>query len=521
MESRYLLTHSQGLDQEQRPQHHSKGKQQIIFETSKIDAKDIKLKEKIGKGMYGVVWLGTCRGQEVAIKKLNTEAFDDTTLLEISFEVQIMTHLHHPNIVLFMGTCLTPGHLSIVTEYCPKGDLYQLIHKAGFKFGFFQKCLMSRDIASGINWLHENNPPIIHRDIKPRNLLVGNNFEIKLCDFGISVYRDSESLREKEKANGTPLWMAPEVLSGKEFTEKCDVYAFGIVVWELFTEMEPFSNHKNLKQFKEAVCDRHERPMINQDMLTTKQLTNDLVTLIRSCWDKEESDRPMMRDIIPQLIKILITNQLLCPDSAFIWNANWPGRHEVSFASFCKVLSRALKTELTSPNIKYFCLEALFYGVNFKSREKTVTLEKFALLLNWFGFIRSPGRIPFPERFSHLMSQKWFYGDLSKKTSEMVLNQTKKNTFLVRFSFSETHKTPFILSKQTSNGIVHQKLYSMKGGQGYYCISKKDNQEIEFAEKGELTEIVKLLMKRDKLVPINGSSPFVHLFNEKPDPLFQ
>ena len=97
---------------------------------------------------------------------------------------------------------------------------------------------MARDAAKGMAWLHGSNPVFIHRDLKTSNLLVGEDWNIKICDFGLSQIkkRGEHYLRDgMEGAKGTPLWMSPEVMSGEHFNEKADIYSFGIVLWEILT----------------------------------------------------------------------------------------------------------------------------------------------------------------------------------------------------------------------------------------------------------------------------------------------
>eukprot|EP01125_Pyxidicula_operculata_P003564 TRINITY_DN1461_c1_g2_i6.p1 TRINITY_DN1461_c1_g2~~TRINITY_DN1461_c1_g2_i6.p1 ORF type:complete len:204 (-),score=26.12 TRINITY_DN1461_c1_g2_i6:260-871(-) len=129
---------------------------------------EVKLHEELGRGACGKVYRGICRGKEVAVKVLNNK-LGKNDLDKFKDEVSIMARLRHPKIVLFMGACVDPCY--IVSEYLPNGDLEQLI--TGTKeVTTVEALLLAKDIAEGMNWLHCSIPPIIHKDLKPANILV-------------------------------------------------------------------------------------------------------------------------------------------------------------------------------------------------------------------------------------------------------------------------------------------------------------------------------------------------------------
>lgn len=112
-------------------------------------------------------------------------------------------HLRHPNIVLFMGACTEPDNLMIVTELMNRGDVHSILRNDDIQLSLLRKLEMARDIAQGMNWLHCSNPPIIHRDLKPTNLLVADNWEVKICDFGLSAVNRSDAIRDEGVSPGT------------------------------------------------------------------------------------------------------------------------------------------------------------------------------------------------------------------------------------------------------------------------------------------------------------------------------
>uniref|UniRef100_A0A2C9W2S5 non-specific serine/threonine protein kinase n=1 Tax=Manihot esculenta TaxID=3983 RepID=A0A2C9W2S5_MANES len=203
---------------------------------------ELHIKERVGAGSFGTVHRAEWHGSDVAVKVLTVQDFHDNQLREFLREVAIMKRVRHPNVVLFMGAVTESPHLSIVTEYLPRGSLYRLIHRpsAGDMMDQRRRLRMALDVAKGVNYLHCMNPPIVHWDLKSPNLLVDKNWAVKVCDFGLSRFKASTFIPSKSVA-GTPEWMSPEFLRGEPSNEKSDVYSFGVILWELITLKQPWS----------------------------------------------------------------------------------------------------------------------------------------------------------------------------------------------------------------------------------------------------------------------------------------
>jgi len=270
----------------------------------------------IGEGTFGKVYRGRCREKDVAIKVLHKQQMDAKTLANFRKEVAIASKIFHPNIVLFMGACTEEGNMMIVTELLPKGDLQKLLSDQSVTLSLYTRMKMANDAALAMTWLHGSNPIIIHRDLKTQNLLLDEHYRIKVCDFGLSEFRDRQhkTLKDgKDGAKGTPLWMAPEVLLGREFNEKADVYSFGIVLWEILTRQEPFTEFTQFTQFRQAVCISNVRPHVPDD--------TDLVLkrLIEACWQKEPSPRPSFPEIVDKFRTILVESAIQDPTGREFW----------------------------------------------------------------------------------------------------------------------------------------------------------------------------------------------------------
>ncbi|KAL1549641.1 Serine/threonine-protein kinase edr1 [Salvia divinorum] len=245
---------------------------------------DLVLGERIGLGSYGEVYHADWNGTEVAVKKFLDQDFSGAALDEFKREVRIMRRLRHPNVVLFMGAVTRPPNLSIITEFLPRGSLYRIIHRPHCQIDEKRRIKMALDVAKGMNCLHTSIPTIVHRDLKSPNLLVDNNWNVKVGDFGLSRLKHNTFLSSKSTA-GTPEWMAPEVLRNEPSNEKCDVYSFGVILWELATLKLPWSG-MNPMQVVGAVGFQNRRLDIPKDV-------DPLVgRIIWECWQTDPNLRP-------------------------------------------------------------------------------------------------------------------------------------------------------------------------------------------------------------------------------------
>ncbi|KAJ9557593.1 hypothetical protein OSB04_012207 [Centaurea solstitialis] len=249
-----------------------------------IPWEDLVIGERIGLGSYGEVYHADWNGTEVAVKKFLDQDFSGAALAEFKREVRIMQRLRHPNVVLFMGAVTRPPNLSIITEFLPRGSLYRIIHRPHSQIDEKRRIKMALDVAKGMNCLHTSIPTIVHRDLKSPNLLVDEDWNVKVCDFGLSRLKHNTFLSSKSTA-GTPEWMAPEVLRNENSNEKCDVYSFGVILWELATLRLPWSG-MNPMQVVGAVGFQNRRLDIPKDV-------DPLVgRIIWECWQTDPNLRP-------------------------------------------------------------------------------------------------------------------------------------------------------------------------------------------------------------------------------------
>ncbi|KAF3954672.1 hypothetical protein CMV_020009 [Castanea mollissima] len=287
---------------------HSEGINPVLREVAEweIPWEDLRIGERIGIGSYGEVYRADWNGTEVAVKKFLDQDFSGDSLVQFKSEVEIMLRLRHPNVVLFMGAVTRSPHFSILTEFLPRGSLYRLLHRPNPPIDEKRRMRMALDVAKGMNYLHTSHPPIVHRDLKSPNLLVDKNWVVKVCDFGLSRTKHHTFLSSQSTA-GTPEWMAPEVLRNERANEKCDVYSFGIILWELSTLRIPWKG-LNPMQVVGAVGFQNRRLEIPEEVDPV------VAQIICDCWQTDPDLRPSFSQLMSSLRHlqrlVVPTNQL-------------------------------------------------------------------------------------------------------------------------------------------------------------------------------------------------------------------
>lgn len=273
-----------------------------------VDPKMLFVGSKIGEGAHGKVYKGKYGDQIVAIKVLNNGSTpEERATLEDRFirEVNMMCKVKHDNLVKFIGACKEPL-MVIVSELLPGMSLKNYLNSIRpSQLDIHTALGYALNIAHAMECLHANG--IIHRDLKPDNLLLtANRKKLKLTDFGLA--REETVTEMMTAETGTYRWMAPELYSTvtlqrgekKHYTNKVDVYSFGIVLWELLTNKMPFEGMSNL-QAAYAAAFKQVRPAFPEE--TPK----DLAFIVESCWVEDPAMRPSFSEIIRMLDAFLMT----------------------------------------------------------------------------------------------------------------------------------------------------------------------------------------------------------------------
>ncbi|KAL6062440.1 putative serine/threonine-protein kinase drkA, variant 2 [Balamuthia mandrillaris] len=256
-----------------------------------IDPGELKIMNKVGVGSCGEVYEALWKGTRVAVKKIFRTLIHSDSFNEFKAEALILRNLRHPNVVLFMGTCTRRDEMSIITEFMSRGNLRDVLNDESVDLSWELILKIASDAAQGMNYLHTYQPPIIHRDLKSHNLLVDENYNVKVTDFGLAKSMTNDKAMT---FCGTMPWTAPEIFSNAGYTTKADVYSYGIVLWELFTREEPYKDmHK--PQIIIGVSKDGLRPVI------PTACPPQLAELMRDCWKEDPAQRPSFSEILERL----------------------------------------------------------------------------------------------------------------------------------------------------------------------------------------------------------------------------
>ncbi|EGZ24024.1 hypothetical protein PHYSODRAFT_556648 [Phytophthora sojae] len=268
---------------------------------AEINFNDLKLQKIIGAGAFGEVIKGTYCGTPVVVKRMLRNKITEDNLRMFGDEIQLMMNLRHPNIVQFIGASWNSySNICFVTEFLERGDLFAVLRNPENKMTWAKPILrMTIDTSRGMAYLHSMKPPIIHRDLKSMNILVSSTWGAKVSDFGLSR---EKSVDETMSVTGTPLWLPPEMIRGERYTEKADVYSFGIAVLaELDTRKIPYHDIKAKGARNKKVSGSTLMHMVAYENLRpslSKNCMDSVRDLYKRCTSDDQSVRPTFEEIV-------------------------------------------------------------------------------------------------------------------------------------------------------------------------------------------------------------------------------
>ncbi|TVU20528.1 hypothetical protein EJB05_36741, partial [Eragrostis curvula] len=270
----------------------------------------------LGQGGFGYVYHGLLEdGTQVAVKLRSHSS--NQGVKEFLAEAQILTRIHHKNLVSMIGYCKDGEYLALVYEYMPEGTLQEHIagnSRNGILLTWRQRLKIALESAQGLEYLHRGcNPPLVHRDVKATNILLNSKLEAKIADFGLSkaFNLDNDTHISTNSLVGTPGYVDPEYQATMQPTTKSDVYSFGVVLLELVTgrpailrDPAPISiNHWSRQRLArgniENVVDQHMRG--DHDINGVWKVAD----LALKCTAMASTQRPTMTDVVAQLQECL------------------------------------------------------------------------------------------------------------------------------------------------------------------------------------------------------------------------
>ncbi|KAL6971887.1 Integrin-linked protein kinase 1 [Sarracenia purpurea var. burkii] len=264
----------------------------------------VRKSDGITKGTYQVAkWNGT----KVAVKILDKDSYSDPESINtFKHELTLLEKVRHPNVVQFVGAVTQNIPMMIVSEYHPKGDLGCYLQKKG-RLTLSKSLRFALDIARGMNYLHECKPdPIIHCDLKPKNILLDSGCQLKVAGFGsIRLSKMSPNkaklLKPDIQLDHSSLYVAPEVYRDEIFDRSVDVYSFGLILYEMVEGFQPFQP-RPAEEAAKLMCLEGKRPGFKTK---SRHYPPDLKELIEECWDQDSVTRPTFSEIIIRMNKIV------------------------------------------------------------------------------------------------------------------------------------------------------------------------------------------------------------------------
>ncbi|EIN05999.1 hypothetical protein PUNSTDRAFT_136796 [Punctularia strigosozonata HHB-11173 SS5] len=238
----------------------------------------------IGRGQYGSVYraLNLNTGQMVAVKRVRLEGMKEDEIKQLMHEVELGRRLDHPSIVKYLGFSRDRDTLNIVLEYAENGSLLQTT-KA---FGKLNERLVANyvvKILEGLHYLHQSD--VVHCDLKAANILTTKTGNVKLSDFGVSLNMRAVKHEYRKDVQGTPNWIAPEVIELKGASSASDIWSLGCTVVELFTGKPPYAELDNSMSVMFRIVDDENPPI-------PEGCSPELEDFLRLCFQKDPKKRP-------------------------------------------------------------------------------------------------------------------------------------------------------------------------------------------------------------------------------------
>ncbi|KAG8071499.1 hypothetical protein GUJ93_ZPchr0006g42965 [Zizania palustris] len=287
-----------------------------IFTKEELEEATNKFHERnvLGKGGSGTVYKGTLKDSSaVAIKRC--KLIDERQKKEFGKEMLILSQINHRNIVRLHGCCLEVEVPMLVYQFIPNGTLYQLIHgrRHGPRVSFATRLKIAHEAAEALAYLHSwASPQIIHGDVKSPNILIDENYTVKVSDFGASALAPTDEAQFVTFVQGTCGYLDPEYMQTCKLTDKSDVYSFGVVLLELLTcrkalNLQALEEEKNLSShFLLALSENRLEEILDIQIQSEQsiELIEQVAELAKQCLEMSSEKRPSMRQVAEELDRV-------------------------------------------------------------------------------------------------------------------------------------------------------------------------------------------------------------------------
>ena len=463
-------------------------------------------KNPFAKGAFGKVYHGSLYDTTCAVKQIPLKERND-----FMAEIRIMHQNHHPNILGLMALAKDDRHVYLVMPLMST-NLKTFLRGKGKAFSSIERCDFFSHILKGINWLHNQNPCILHLDIKAENILLDEHNTPKIADFGLSVY--GETVTHKTTV-GNMAHMAPEIMKVQSFGPPADVYGLGVLLWEVMIGYEwelvveqqakqqldrnfSLKDSTHMKCLFNAIKCRNFRPPISQSQHWPRSFTH----LLQRMWEEDPNNRPSLSTILedensklyfPYIrddFVVRLVNSKLESDELGreFWLKEFRERpeDEVSWKTF---IVRFCNFFHLKPGTDLY-LEGLAIALN-ADETHGVTLQSFACVSKAFGpFERGTGTL---EAIMDVMKHPWMRTTYDVKAAVENLQGQDAGTFLVRYSTQPS--VPFAISAVTEmpgkgKGIEHYRVF--KTSKGNFALKVAELEGRRFGSLVTLMEDIKV-----------------------------
>uniref|UniRef100_A0A3Q3LCU8 Tyrosine-protein kinase n=1 Tax=Mastacembelus armatus TaxID=205130 RepID=A0A3Q3LCU8_9TELE len=258
-----------------------------------INPSELTFMKELGSGQFGVVRLGKWRAQhKVAIKTIREGSMYEEDFIE---EAKVMMRLCHPKLVQLYGVCFQQRPLLIVAEFMENGCLLNFLRQRARGLTEAWLLSMCQDVCEGMEYLEAHS--FIHRDLAARNCLVNEQSMVKVSDFGMTRYVLDNQYTSSSGAKFPVKWSPPEVLHYSKYSSKSDVWSFGVVMWEIYSEgRTPFENRSNLDVVNDITRGiRLYRP---------HRASQPLYAIMYRCWHERPQGRPTFSELLEEIRKL-------------------------------------------------------------------------------------------------------------------------------------------------------------------------------------------------------------------------